>query len=118
MRRTPIHAVGLLGVLLLLSGGLIMLDGAAGARTPQERSTAARPARPDTVFCNSGPVLIPLSGTIGAAGPYPSVITVSGLSGVVSSVVVTLTNLTHTYPDDIDALLVGPGGQNVMLMSD
>src|SRR5215218_7735272 len=99
MRRTPIHAVGLLGVLLLLSGGLVLLAGATRARTSEER--AAGPARPATTFCNTGPVLIPLSGTIGAADPYPSVITVSGLSGVVSSVVVTLTNLTHTYPDDI-----------------
>ncbi|MFF2291115.1 proprotein convertase P-domain-containing protein [Peribacillus butanolivorans] len=30
----------------------------------------------------------------------------------------TLTNMSHTFPDDIDILLVGPGGQNVILMSD
>ena len=30
----------------------------------------------------------------------------------------TLTGLQHTYPDDIDILLVGPGGQNATVMSD
>ncbi len=32
--------------------------------------------------------------------------------------VVTLTNINHTFPDDIDVLLVGPGGQKSLLMSD
>ena len=31
---------------------------------------------------------------------------------------VTLNNLSHTSPDDIDILLVGPGGQNAIIMSD
>ena len=30
----------------------------------------------------------------------------------------TLTGISHTYPDDLDVLLVGPGGQKVILMSD
>ena len=51
------------------------------------------------------------------ATPYPSNITVSGLSGnkIMS---LTLTGLTHTFPADIDFLLVGPGGQKFMAMSD
>ncbi|MCK6372297.1 MAG: hypothetical protein L6Q83_13420 [Gammaproteobacteria bacterium] len=53
-----------------------------------------------------------------AASPYPSTIEVAGLSGPIEQVTVTLDGLTHTYPDDIDLLLVGPGGQAVMLMSD
>jgi hypothetical protein len=31
---------------------------------------------------------------------------------------VTLTGLTHTYPSDVDILLVGPAGQKVIIMSD
>src|SRR5436190_12094960 len=53
-----------------------------------------------------------------AATPYPSTITVAGLSGVINKVTVTLTNINHTFPDDIDILLVGPTGQKTILMSD
>ncbi len=52
-----------------------------------------------------------------SAVPYPSTITVSGLSGTVGKVTATLLNLGHTYPQDIDALLAGPTGQNTILMS-
>lgn len=37
---------------------------------------------------------------------------------MVNKVIVRLKGLSHTYPDDIDALLVGPGGQKVIFMSD
>ena len=54
----------------------------------------------------------------GASTPYPSTLAVAGLSGRIKSMTVTLTGLTHTFSDDLDILLVGPGGQKVMLMSD
>ncbi len=69
-------------------------------------------------FTNSGSLLVPLSGTSGKASAYPSSINVSGLTGLVSKVTVTLPRVSHTYPDDLDILLVGPGGETVMLMSD
>ena len=60
-----------------------------------------------------------LIGTVTAApGPYPSTITVANLPGVITNVSVILTNLSHGIPDDIDVLLVGPGGQKLLLMSD
>jgi uncharacterized repeat protein (TIGR01451 family) len=52
-----------------------------------------------------------------SALPYPSTIIVAGLTGVVGKVTATLSNLSHTYPSDIDALLVAPAGQNTILMS-
>jgi len=55
---------------------------------------------------------------IGKASVYPSQIVVSGLAPSPTKVTVTLTGLSHTYPDDLDVLLVGPGGQNVVLLSD
>ena len=53
----------------------------------------------------------------GPASPYPSIINVSGLTGLLGKVAVVLTNVNHTFPDDIDMVLVGPSGQKVLLMS-
>jgi uncharacterized repeat protein (TIGR01451 family) len=53
----------------------------------------------------------------GPAQPYPSVITVSNFVGLLGKVTVTLSNLSHTYPGDINALLVAPGGAKTLLMS-
>jgi len=54
----------------------------------------------------------------GPASPYPSTNIVSGLAGLVTKVTVTIANISHTFPDDIDMLLVGPTGAKVVLMSD
>ena len=56
--------------------------------------------------------------TTGNAGPYPSTITVSGVSGTITDVNVVLYDLQHTWPDDFDVVLVSPTGQAVTLMSD
>jgi subtilisin-like proprotein convertase family protein len=53
-----------------------------------------------------------------AATPYPSSISVSGLTGTITDVNVTLTGLTHTSSTDVGVLLVGPGGQKTLLMQD
>lgn len=55
--------------------------------------------------------------SIGTASAYPSTVTVSGLTGKVGKVTVTLNRLSHTFPSDLDILLVGPRGQKVVLMS-
>lgn len=62
-----------------------------------------------------GPITIPDSGN---GVPYPSTVTVSELTGVVTSVEVTLTGLTHTFAADVNVLLVGPGGDAVVLLAD
>jgi uncharacterized repeat protein (TIGR01451 family) len=54
----------------------------------------------------------------GSASPYPSTISVSGLTGLVGKVTVSLKGVTHGFPDDVDVLLVSPSGQKVVLMSD
>lgn len=69
-------------------------------------------------FSNPAPILIPATGTSGPATPYPSTISVSGITDVVLDVNVTLNNMNHTFPDDIDILLVGPTGARLLLMSD
>jgi subtilisin-like proprotein convertase family protein len=49
---------------------------------------------------------------------YPAPVTVSGVSGPITDVDVTLHGLTHTFPSDLDVLLVGPAGQRALVMSD
>ncbi len=60
------------------------------------------------VICNPTLIDIPASG---AASPYPSTIRVGGQGPVLFDVKVQLLGLNHTWPDDIDMLLVGPGGR-------
>ena len=51
------------------------------------------------------------------ATPYPSTINVSGLAGLVTKATVTVSNLNHTWPNDIDVLLASPTGQKSYLMA-
>jgi Ca2+-binding RTX toxin-like protein len=70
---------------------------------------------PTSIFNNTNSISIPEGGV---SDPYPSIINVSGLSGSLTKLTVTLTNLNHTYSDDIDVLLVSPTGAKSILMSD
>ncbi len=64
---------------------------------------------------NTNSIVIPTTGT---ASVYPSEIEVSGQQGLISAVQVSLTNFSHTSPDDVDLMLVAPNGHRVVLMSD
>src|SRR5205085_4203189 len=66
-------------------------------------------------FSNPTPIAIN-DATI--ANPYPSSINVSGVGGSVGKLTVTLNNFGHSFPDDVDILLVAPNGRSVVLMSD
>jgi subtilisin-like proprotein convertase family protein len=56
---------------------------------------------------------------IGAANPYPSPINVSGLKeGRVVDVNLTLRGFSHTFPGDLNVLLVAPDGRNALVVSD
>lgn len=67
------------------------------------------------VYSNPAPITIVDNAP---ASPYPSSITVTGLVGTVTKVLVQVTNIYHPSPDDIDMLLAGPTGSSTMLMSD
>lgn len=73
-------------------------------------------------FSNTGTISIPATGSGSSAGspasPYPSNVTVTGLSSSASKVTVTLNNITHSFPSDVDVLLVNPAGRKFVLMSD
>ena len=74
-----------------------------------------------TDFPNTAAIAIPATGSadqIGPASPYPSSITVSGMTGLITDVDVHLFGVNHGIAQDIDMMLVGPGGQNLVVMSD
>ncbi|HZN90295.1 MAG TPA: Calx-beta domain-containing protein [Thermoleophilaceae bacterium] len=68
-------------------------------------------------FPNTTLIKIPGSGDIGPASPYPSSVSVSGMTGPITDVNVTLHRVGHSYPSDLRALLVSPTGEKVRLMS-
>ncbi len=77
---------------------------------------AAQAATAGTAFCNAAPIA---SGTdAGPAALYPSSITVTGAGTSITTVDVQLNRLTHTWPDDMDLLLVGPTGAKLVIQSD
>src|SRR6185295_10959182 len=70
---------------------------------------------PQTTYANSA-----LSFKINSIGPaemFPSVLSVTNAPGTIANVSCTLSNLSHTFPDDLDILLVSPAGDRVLLMS-
>ncbi|MDQ6796924.1 MAG: Ig-like domain repeat protein [Actinomycetota bacterium] len=72
-----------------------------------------------TTFCNPGPIAVRPNSVIPSTTPYPSNLTVSGLSGNVSSVTASVKSVSHAFAEDIDVLLVGPNSaNNLVLVSD
>jgi len=74
-------------------------------------------------FSNATPITTTLPACGGApaqATPYPSPITVSGLSGTVTDVNVTLTSMNNDFQGDLEVFLVGPGASppSMVLLSD
>jgi subtilisin-like proprotein convertase family protein len=102
-----------------LTAGLFLMQ-AVGAHSTLSSPSPALLAAPSAqaIFSNPSAITIPSAGTSGTASPYPSNITVAGLSFTVSKVTVTLTNFSHMAPGDVDILLVGPTGANAIIMSD
>ncbi|MGQ0801530.1 MAG: choice-of-anchor Q domain-containing protein [Pseudomarimonas sp.] len=83
-------------------GLLLTLGGNASAATVQ-------------TFSNVSPITINVQGN---ATPYPSNITVSGVPTTFTRLEVRLIGFSHTFPADVDILLVGPQGQRSIVMSD
>jgi hypothetical protein len=73
-------------------------------------------ARADVgTFSNPTAITIP---TVGQGFPYPSDIQVTGLAGAITDVNATLVSMDHGFADDIEALMVAPGGQTTVLIAD
>ena len=79
---------------------------------------AAPAAAPANTFLGEDFFSVPDSGDMGIADPYPGIIEVAGLGGNPRDVNVAINGFDHQKPDDVDILLVGPGGQQALVMSD
>jgi uncharacterized repeat protein (TIGR01451 family) len=95
----------------LITATLTLQDGAANLGLVQFVFSLGGSGR----FSSTVPIII---NDATNAAPYPSAIVVSNVAGVISRVAVVLSNFTHSFPDDVDVLLVGPLGERVVLMSD
>lgn len=113
LRTSLIIAFITASVLVILGGKTLLPQSKA-----QENSSAETVAAPAAQFCNSTSISLPAGGVDGRGNPYPSSVNVSGMSGVVSSVSVTLNNLQHFWASDLDILLVSPDGRKFVVMSD
>ena len=85
-------------------------------RESQPAEASKRFKNVNKTFSNSGQIAIPGNGE---ATPYPSTIQVNGFKkGKIKDVNLTLRNFSHTFPDQVDVLLVDPSGRNALVMSD
>ena len=91
---------GLLGLILVMGGS------AAWAALGPSMTRSFTNSEPFQIF-DDGP-----------ASLYPSIVTIEEMPGVITNVSVSVLGLNHSFPADIDILLVGPGGIKVILMSD
>jgi hypothetical protein len=94
-----------------------------GTESPTGPSQSQQPQTPQPpstqTFSNASPITIPSGApgtTRGPANPYPSTINVTGMAGNITKAVVSISGFAHAFPDDVGLLLVGPLGQDVLLM--
>ena len=102
-RRIIIYSFGRLSPMLFAAGWLL------GVMCPAFDAHAAS-------FTNTTPINVMTAA--GLTEPYPSTIDVISATGRIANVSVTLHNVRHVFPDDLDVLLVGSNGRRVLLMSD
>lgn len=100
--------------------GVVSFTGGGGATVTVAGAAYDLPIAPQYSVTNSAMIVIndaSSGGVAGPAAPYPSTITVAGLSGLITNVTASLCGFTHTYPHDVGVLLVGPNNQKIVLMA-
>jgi len=76
-------------------------------------ATAGTASAATATFTNPAPIDITDNSP---ASPYPATVNVTGFVGNVQKVTATLRSFTHTCPEDLAVLLVGPSGAKSILM--
>ena len=104
----------LFAVIVISSFMLIFLAFPANKSSAQKKDDAS-------VFSNAAPIMINAATNVTApvaALNYPANISVSGMTGTISRVEVSLRGLSHNKLEDLDLLLVSPSGQTFVFLSD
>jgi len=115
-RLTQVSVVALVAAIMVGTGASPLLDGHDAAAKKRARSAATSldvAALKIERFSNTTPIAI-----AGNRQTAPSTIVVSGLQTSIADVNVSLNVLTDPTAGNLDVLLVGPGGQTAMIMSD
>jgi subtilisin-like proprotein convertase family protein len=114
-RDFRITASGALACGGTLTATLALQDGATNLGTVSFNFTTGVLVTNSQSFSNPAPIIIPDSGS---AAPYPSTILVSGAPTTIQKVTVSFANMNHTFPGDVDILLVSPTGRKMIIVSD
>ena len=105
-----------------ITASLQLQDGAINLGTVTYTFRLGTISTTTQIFSNPTAILVPATGSGAATGapatPYPSNIPVAGITNQVTKVTVTLKSYQHTFPDDVDVLLVGPTERKFILYSD
>ena len=97
-----------------LPAGLAVAKRKGGQPAKNRAPGSRRAAKRRRTYSNGGPILIP---DVGPANPYPSTIQVQGLrAGTILDVNVTFRGFSHEYPEDLDIVLVAPGGKTAVVL--
>lgn len=111
---TLTHFLPLRGALTIAFLWTFGVDLATAREAQNKRATS--PDASELTFTSLTPITINDNTT---ASPYPSNIIVNNPAiTTVTRVKVALFNFRHTFPDDVDIVLVGPQGRRAVLMSD
>ena len=86
----------------------------AGTGTSLSASSTA-PSLPTVNTYNGGAITINAAGN---ASVYPSTVSVSGLTGNITNIRLSINNFSHTFPSDVDVVLFGPTGAHSIIFTD
>jgi hypothetical protein len=105
-----------------LSTGAASLVGVVGNTVSTTTFTGLTAQTGPQSFANATTILVPdptvPNSPVENAAPYPSTITVSGLTGVVTKLRLQINDFRHRQPGDVDMLLVSPDGRKMVIWSD
>jgi subtilisin-like proprotein convertase family protein len=105
----------------VMTATLALQDGATNLGTVTFNFTTGAIVTNSQTFSSVVPIVIPAGApgvTSGPAAPYPSTILVSGAPTTITGITVSFATMNHTFPDDVDVLLVSPTGRKMIVMSD